>query len=336
MADLPPLVQASILGDMGRRVVGINESTRQKLIRAIADGIADGLGAAQLGDLIESSAAFGEYRAELIARTETNRVLNVSQLSSFKHYGVNQVQAIDGDMDAECAARNGQVYSVEEANNIEDHPNGTLDWSPVVFTQEPNPTPPAPPRIEELPERPMPVERTAAEADLVLQDVNGPANMGLEAHKGSRFVQTQDQLRGKQRMTAETRRIVKSIDEGMKPLSSDVYSYRAVSQEALDLIGDVGSVFKDAGYMSTSVDYRMVAEIAQQRGTRAVIRVVNRSGQKAYYYNDFKTDRYGFNPRPAGQGQGESELLLPRGGRYRVVSRHKSPDGFEGITLERM
>jgi hypothetical protein len=31
-----------------------------------------------------------------------------------------------------CASRNGQEFDLEDAFAIEDHPNGTLDWSPVV------------------------------------------------------------------------------------------------------------------------------------------------------------------------------------------------------------
>lgn len=30
-----------------------------------------------------------------------------------------------------CIERDGQVYTVEQANNINDHPNGTLSWSPM-------------------------------------------------------------------------------------------------------------------------------------------------------------------------------------------------------------
>jgi hypothetical protein len=31
-----------------------------------------------------------------------------------------------------CASRNGQEYDLADAFAIEDHPNGTLDWAPVV------------------------------------------------------------------------------------------------------------------------------------------------------------------------------------------------------------
>jgi hypothetical protein len=45
---------------------------------------------------------------------------------------VNQVQAIDGDKDTECAERDGRYYSTDDALNVTDHPNGTLDWVPIT------------------------------------------------------------------------------------------------------------------------------------------------------------------------------------------------------------
>lgn len=153
MADLGPIVSASILGEVGKDVVGIVESARRRLIKDIEKGIADGLGAAQLADLIESSSAFGSYRSEVIARTETNRALNVAQVQRYKEHGVKLVRVIDGDDDEECRARQARdngwgpgIYSVAEAANIRDHPNGTMDWAPLVLTQEPRgSTPPQAP-----------------------------------------------------------------------------------------------------------------------------------------------------------------------------------------------
>src|SRR5262249_48624959 len=50
----------------------------------------------------------------------------------YKEFNVEKVMAIDGTGDEECAARNGQVFPVDEAIMEEDHPNGTLDWVPVL------------------------------------------------------------------------------------------------------------------------------------------------------------------------------------------------------------
>ncbi len=75
---------------------------------------------------------FDEYRAELIARTELMDAYNGAALGSYQDAGLTKVQAIDGDADEECAARNGQEFTIIEADGISDHPNGTLDWIPVL------------------------------------------------------------------------------------------------------------------------------------------------------------------------------------------------------------
>lgn len=124
-----------IIAELGTRITGINETTRQAVMAEIMEGVREGEGGAAIGDRIEDldSRLFSEYRGELIARTETNRALNVAQIESFKQYGVEQVRAIDGDeWDEECRERDGQVFSVADAMGIEDHPNGTLDWVPLL------------------------------------------------------------------------------------------------------------------------------------------------------------------------------------------------------------
>lgn len=115
-----------------KRVTEINATTREAIQAAILDGFEQGLSPSQVGDLIEGLPAFDEARAELVARTETMFAYNDAALSSYGEFGVSEVLAYDGDGDEECAARDGQTFSVDEAYSIEDHPNGTLDWAPVV------------------------------------------------------------------------------------------------------------------------------------------------------------------------------------------------------------
>ena len=125
-------VAEQVARSVGLRIKGINATTRDAIADLIAQGFDDGLSPGEVADLIEGATTFNEARAELIARTESALVYNESALRSFTEFGVTQVEAIDGDDDAECAERNGQTYSIEEAMSITDHPNGTLDWSPVI------------------------------------------------------------------------------------------------------------------------------------------------------------------------------------------------------------
>jgi hypothetical protein len=114
----------------GERIKEMLATTKEAIQSALSQGFEEGLSIAEIGDLIEGSTTFNELRAETIARTETMFAYNDAALNSYGEFGVDQVQAIDGDGDPECAARDGQVFDVEEAYSIEDHPNGTLDWVP--------------------------------------------------------------------------------------------------------------------------------------------------------------------------------------------------------------
>ena len=122
----------AIKTSVGSRITGINQTTREKVQAAIAEGVDIGESPADLGRRIRESAAFDEYRSELISRTETAQVYNDAALHSYRQLDVTEVEAIDGDEDAECAERNGKRFPLEEALGITDHPNGTLDWIPVI------------------------------------------------------------------------------------------------------------------------------------------------------------------------------------------------------------
>jgi SPP1 gp7 family putative phage head morphogenesis protein len=114
------------------RIPGILETTRESINRLIVEGFTSGLGPSEVAASIEVATAFDAARAELIARTESMLAYNEAALQSFSEFGVDRVEAIDGDEDEACAERNGQVFSVEDAQAITDHPNGTLDWAPVI------------------------------------------------------------------------------------------------------------------------------------------------------------------------------------------------------------
>jgi phage portal protein BeeE len=147
---VPNKAVARIVDDLfrnaGERIRDINDRTLDALTLELAEGARRGYSINQLVDgvpdegfkgvrgvtLDNGTPVFSDYRAEMVARTETMLSYNRASLDGYKEFGVSQVLAYDGDDDEECAARDGQVFSLDDAFAIDDHPNGTLDWAPVV------------------------------------------------------------------------------------------------------------------------------------------------------------------------------------------------------------
>ena len=139
-------IVSDLLETAGTRITDINERTRDALTAQLIEGTRRGYSIDQLVNGVESEAypgirnavlgngtpVFDPYRAEVIGRTETMLSYNRASVRGYGEFGVREVQAIDGDGDEECAARDGRVFSIEDAYGIADHPNGTLDWIPVL------------------------------------------------------------------------------------------------------------------------------------------------------------------------------------------------------------
>lgn len=146
IGEVLPQAKAAPVGTVERalargaaRVKGITSRTRDAVRDFIVAGLEEGLSPAELADQIEAGVlldngvpAFDEYRAELIARTELMDAYNGAALGTYADVGLTMVQAIDGDQDEQCADRNGREFTIADADGIEDHPNGTLDWVPVI------------------------------------------------------------------------------------------------------------------------------------------------------------------------------------------------------------
>jgi SPP1 gp7 family putative phage head morphogenesis protein len=133
-------VQSQAASDIGSRISGINDTTRDAISKIIQSG-ADPNDPATLGEMttaIRQAGVFSEARAETIARTETGTAYNRAAVASFREYGVPKVEVIDGDGDPECIAANGQIWTLEraEAEPLQ-HPNCRRDFAPYYGDQEP-------------------------------------------------------------------------------------------------------------------------------------------------------------------------------------------------------
>jgi hypothetical protein len=133
-------VIADLLEVGGRRIKGINDVTLQAITIELAEGTRRGYSIPQLIDGVPDEGyrgianltGFDDARAETIARTESMLSYNRATVDGYGEFGITTLLAYDGDQDEACAERNGQEFSIAEAQDIEDHPNGTLVWSPVV------------------------------------------------------------------------------------------------------------------------------------------------------------------------------------------------------------
>lgn len=129
------------------------EQRGAKLVRKVSDTVRDELRkflAVELGKdqspvgiaqaVRQHFAEFPGWKSNRIARTEVRDAYNAASLLSYRSAGVDMVQAFDGsggltgETDAECVARNGQVMTLDEALAIDEHPNGTLGWRPLMTT----------------------------------------------------------------------------------------------------------------------------------------------------------------------------------------------------------
>ena len=139
-------VVADLAAYGGERIADINARTLQAITMELAEGARRGYTISQLIDGVPAEGfrgvlgvgldngvgVWGDARAETIARTETALSYNRAALDGYKEFRVSRVLAYDGDGDPDCAARNGREFDIDDAFSIADHPNGTLDWSPVT------------------------------------------------------------------------------------------------------------------------------------------------------------------------------------------------------------
>ena len=146
-----PLIQ-SLGTSAPQRAQLIHRTTSGAIKKAVRVALREGYSVEQLAKGVPADGFPGlrsiltetEKRARLIARTEVMRTQNQTSVGFYKAQGFNWVRADDVDGDENdtyidpgdpngftCAERHNQIYSVEDAARIDDHPNGTLNWQPM-------------------------------------------------------------------------------------------------------------------------------------------------------------------------------------------------------------
>ena len=131
-----------LLVDAARRVVRIDENTRQAIAEQLRIGQELGLTTYEIANgnpAIGYRGIEGLYaetwngRAQTIARTELQHAQNEASLNRYAATGmVDMVRIVDGDdWDLPCADRDGRVVPISERPQL-NHPNCTLVLVPVL------------------------------------------------------------------------------------------------------------------------------------------------------------------------------------------------------------
>lgn len=117
----------------------VSESTRRELAKLISEELGTDKTPAQIASSIEEKfSQWPGWKAERIARSESRDAYNAGTLLAAQKSGITHARASDASggtnlhTDQECIDRNGQIYPIAEALHIQDHPNGTLAWAPLI------------------------------------------------------------------------------------------------------------------------------------------------------------------------------------------------------------
>jgi HK97 family phage portal protein len=141
--NIPDELARDILRQGRGRVQLMNLPTEilQNVNRVLAEGREQGLNPLEIARQLRTVVPAGkwkspEIRARVIARTETLHAYRVSALTTYKTI-TKQVMVFDNQIDfndPECSERDGRIVPFEEAERMmrDEHPNGTLNFAPVV------------------------------------------------------------------------------------------------------------------------------------------------------------------------------------------------------------
>lgn len=143
--NIPDKLARSVIEQGGKRVglLDMSNMTKSHMFDLIKKGRSDGLGPDAIARSIRDEIPKGPWansqiRSDIIAKTETKFAQNTSAIANYKASGVvTGLQAFDnlvGYNDEDCMARDGKVFSFEDAEleTANEHPNGTLTWAPYT------------------------------------------------------------------------------------------------------------------------------------------------------------------------------------------------------------
>lgn len=122
----------AVTGHLERLGVGIQNTTVQDVREVLTNALRDQLSNVEIrGRLDELFDGYQDWRLDRISRTEITSAYNLGAIGQYRDVGVQVVRVSDGDKDAPCAAANGALWTLEQAESDPlAHPSCTRTWIP--------------------------------------------------------------------------------------------------------------------------------------------------------------------------------------------------------------
>jgi SPP1 gp7 family putative phage head morphogenesis protein len=130
-------VKQDLEQNAGTRIKSIEETTRQMLAKQLSHAYENAESTSQWMDRIQSVMDIPDWRAEMIARTETSFAFNKANMNAMQEAGVAKVRyvaVLDNRTCPTCrgyAADNNGVYDINDAPDVPNHPNCRCTTIPI-------------------------------------------------------------------------------------------------------------------------------------------------------------------------------------------------------------
>jgi SPP1 gp7 family putative phage head morphogenesis protein len=332
-----------LLDDLDISIKGFNTTDYDKLGSALADSVALGLAPKRAAKLIQNIVA-SPARALTIAVTEQARAINTATVERYQEMGVEKMEWVSALPCDICAENEGKVVEVGKAFPSGDtqppvHPNCRCALLPIPSEF---PMTIGGENVGDMDLLDISIV-TGVEGEQLLtpdellvyqQKVNPEYRVGgelpmeyysaLSTYKSQGYKRINEVLRdpigSRERYDgfeiARAEGTISNMDRAIElapPLPQSITTYRGISGDIADRFLDmeIGTVFQDNAFVSTTLKKKLAEAFAISDDTRLVLEIISPKGQRGVMLDEFGALT-------------EKEWLLPRGLKYEVVFKSEN------------
>lgn len=325
---------------------GITAAMDQAISRELAQGLAEGKGPREIARRLNNRVAkIGKSRATTLARTEIIRAHHGANIQEYRNANVAGVgvkaewSTAKFNVCKYCSAFEGRIFSLDRIEfMIPAHPKCRcvaipIPYSPVTKKKRGREVDIEGPALpDELPRARR--FTNAKEADAWGKKYSGKYLDGLDEadlhvvhnYTAVGYHDVNDVLRGKairgsvDEINKEIEQITRVIDNA-PAIKKDMYAWRGSKSASVlkrfeDM--DLGDMIEDKAFMSTALHKSEALEFVRKAETSSIMRIRIPEGTKALY------PRVGY----------ETELLLQKNTRLKLVSKSIDKDGIQSFNFE--